>query len=352
MIYCKGKLSGLQALKQLFDSYALNSGQVINNGKSTILSAYISQARLLRIVTLLDFKIGSLPFRYLGVPIFKGKPKACQLQYMADKIKLKLSQWKAQLLSMDGKVQLVRSVIQSMLVYNIPLYSWPISLLKDLERCIRNFILSGDGDKRNMVTFSWKKKCRTYDQGGLNIRSLVNLNNATNLNIKEEYKVILDKYIWLLGDGKKINFWTDSWCGSPLIPSPLSQLFPYIPQLIQQVRIASIDQLDQLLWKHSTSGDLLLKEAYEFKHHQFQELVWVIKEVLWHPPLVNWAKCNIDGASQGNPGSSACIGIFRDHNANFLYCFSEPLGISNFYCAELCAMLRWLEGTMLGLQMQ
>lgn len=31
----------------------------------------------------------------------------------------------------------------------------------------------------------------------------------------------------------------------------------------------------------------------------------VIKEVIWHPPLVNWIKCNIDGTSQGNPGSSA-----------------------------------------------
>jgi len=156
MIYCKGKLSSLQALKQLFDIYALDSGQVINNGKSTILSASISQAKLLRIVTLLDFKIGSLSSHYLGVPIFKGKPKACHLQPVADKIKLKLSQWKAQLLSMAGRVQLVRSVIQSMLVYSISLYSWPISLLKDLERCIRNFIWSGDSDKRKMVTISWK----------------------------------------------------------------------------------------------------------------------------------------------------------------------------------------------------
>jgi len=68
-----------------------------------------------------------------------------------------------------------------------------------------------------------------------------------------------------------------------------------------------------------------------------------IKEVLWHPPLVNWTKCNIDGASQGNPGTSACGGIFRDHNADFLYCFFEPLGNSNSYYAELCAFMRAIE---------
>jgi hypothetical protein len=52
-----------------------------------------------------------MPFNYLGVPIFKGKPKACHLQPIADKIKLKLSAWKASLLSIAGRVQLVKSVI-------------------------------------------------------------------------------------------------------------------------------------------------------------------------------------------------------------------------------------------------
>jgi len=27
-----------------------------------------------------------------------------------------------------------------------------------------------------------------------------------------------------------------------------------------------------------------------------------IKEVIWHPPVHFWLKCNIDGASKGNPG--------------------------------------------------
>lgn len=123
MIYCNGKSSGLQALKELFDRYALNSGQVINTSKSTLFSDSISHSRMERIVNLLNFKIGSIPFNYLGVPIFKGKPKVCHLQPIADKIRLKLSNWKANLLSMAGRVQLVRSVVQSMLTYSISIYS-------------------------------------------------------------------------------------------------------------------------------------------------------------------------------------------------------------------------------------
>jgi hypothetical protein len=105
------------------------------------------------------------------------------LQPIADKIKLKLSSWKATLLTMADRVQLVNLVIQSMLSYSISVYSWPTSLLKDLEKYIRNFIWSGNSDKRKLVTVSWKKICRPLDQGGLNIRSLCGLNNATNLQL-------------------------------------------------------------------------------------------------------------------------------------------------------------------------
>jgi hypothetical protein len=80
------------------------------------------------------------------VHIFKGKPKVFHLQSIADRIKLKLSSWKASLLSIAGRVQLVKSVIQSMTIYSISLYSWPISLIKEVEKNIRNFIWSGDPD--------------------------------------------------------------------------------------------------------------------------------------------------------------------------------------------------------------
>jgi hypothetical protein len=126
MVFCKGKLSGLKALKDLFDTYALQSGQRINTAKSTIYFGSITQGRLNLIINLLNFQIGSLPFNYLGIPIFRGKPKISWLQSTADKIHAKLSAWKASLLTMAGRVQLVRAVIQSMYTYNISIYSWHV----------------------------------------------------------------------------------------------------------------------------------------------------------------------------------------------------------------------------------
>jgi hypothetical protein len=92
MVFCGGKTFGIIALKNLFTRYAICSGQIINATKSTIFSGGISQVRLDNL-----FKVGSFPFNYLGVPIFKGRPKANYFFPIADKIKTKLSAWKASL---------------------------------------------------------------------------------------------------------------------------------------------------------------------------------------------------------------------------------------------------------------
>lgn len=58
----------------------------------------------------LGFSIGTLPFTYLGAPIFKGRPKKIHFQHIADRVRIKLANWKAALLSIAGRVQLVKSV--------------------------------------------------------------------------------------------------------------------------------------------------------------------------------------------------------------------------------------------------
>jgi len=63
------------------------------------------------------------------------------------------------------------------------IFSWPTSLLRDMEKWIRNFIWSGDTGKKQLVTVSWKKVCVDKDEGGLGIRSLICLNQATNLKL-------------------------------------------------------------------------------------------------------------------------------------------------------------------------
>jgi len=255
MLFCKGTAANMQTLSQFFQRYANASGQIINPQKSTIFSGSISNDRLTHIAENFGFNIGTLPFIYLGVPIFKGKPKSCYFQPIVDKIKVKLASWKASLLTFAGRIQLVKSVVHNMLIYSITIYSWPTSLIKELERYMRNFIWSGDLHNKKLVTVAWKTICIPIDEGGLGIRSLSKLNEAANLKlcwdlmhsdnqwahflrsrvlrnntfigyhifssiwsgIKTQAYHVLNNSTWLIGDGHRINFWNHDWCGTPLV---------------------------------------------------------------------------------------------------------------------------------------
>jgi hypothetical protein len=130
------------------------------------------------ITNLLGFTAGTIPFTYLGCPIFVGKPRAIQFQAMADRIKVKLATWKGSLLSIMGRVQLVRSVIHGMLVYSFHVYWWPNNMLKNRDAWICNFVWSGDINTKKICTFACKTVCTPYEVGGLDLRPLSKINDS------------------------------------------------------------------------------------------------------------------------------------------------------------------------------
>ncbi|XP_019442380.1 PREDICTED: uncharacterized protein LOC109347110 [Lupinus angustifolius] len=70
LIFCKGINKELLNLKSLISDYALASGQQINISKSKFYSGKISTRKSSYLADILGFYVGSLPFNYLGVPLF------------------------------------------------------------------------------------------------------------------------------------------------------------------------------------------------------------------------------------------------------------------------------------------
>lgn len=183
MVFCKGTKKNVLVLMDLFKEYGAASGQLLSLAKCQFFTGSMFAARRRDLSDSMGFTAGELPFNYLGVPLFRGKPKPVHLQPIADRIKSKLSSWKGSLLSIMGRVQLVKSIIHGMLVYSFHVYAWPISLLKTLDNWIRNFIWSGDIYERKVVTVAWHKLCAPIEQGGLGIRSLRYINKAAMLKL-------------------------------------------------------------------------------------------------------------------------------------------------------------------------
>lgn len=130
---------------------------------------------------ILGFSKAQPPFIYLAIPIFMGRPKTRYFQFIVDIIILKLSSCKAFLLSMTERLQLVKSVAQSMIIHSIKIYDWSVKFLLDIERWIRNFLWSGDVMKIKLINMAWNKCCKDFNEGNLELRFLIILNKTTTL---------------------------------------------------------------------------------------------------------------------------------------------------------------------------
>lgn len=124
-----------------------------------------------------------MSFIYLGVLIFRVLLGHLICSILQINIIFKMAAWKGYVLSMACRLMLVKSLIQSTPTHTISIYSWPISLLKYIERTARNFIWSGVLNKRKLVMVAWNKMCKPQSHGGLGLRSLIRFNKASNLKL-------------------------------------------------------------------------------------------------------------------------------------------------------------------------
>ncbi|CAA6655179.1 unnamed protein product [Spirodela intermedia] len=73
--------------------------------------------------------------------------------------------------------------------------------------------------------------------------------------------------------------------------------------------------------------------------HIIPTLTWTtVRSVRWTPPRAGQWKLNVDGASQGNPGSSGGGGILRDSTGCILFAFSNFYNMQTNTVAEAMAI--------------
>lgn len=105
---------------------------------------HINVDRKQTIKDLTEMRKDRLPFTYLGAPIFEGVPKASFLKKIRERVCSQYAGWKGESFSIAGRAQLVKSVVQDRLVYNLLIYKWPNNLPQKMDMYAKNFIYMGD----------------------------------------------------------------------------------------------------------------------------------------------------------------------------------------------------------------
>lgn len=96
-----------------FKVFSDTTGLHINFNKSEVYCAGMSSQETARITEMSGFRISSLPFRYLGVPMSSKKLKAADCDALIDKMCSRIRVWCSRHLSYAGRLQLVNSVLMS-----------------------------------------------------------------------------------------------------------------------------------------------------------------------------------------------------------------------------------------------
>nr|CCA66178.1 hypothetical protein [Beta vulgaris subsp. vulgaris] len=196
LVFSDARLESLKNIKMALILFHLASGLQVNFHKSSIIGMNTSKTWLNEAANSLLCKTGDIPFTYLGLPIGENIHKIKAWDPIINKISMKLATWKGRMLSIGGRLTLIKSSLSNLPLYFMSLFPIPKGVVEKINKITRRFLWSGDMEKRSIPLVAWKIAQLPKDMGGLGIGNIFHKNSA-----------MLSKWMWrLLSDSSPI------WC--------------------------------------------------------------------------------------------------------------------------------------------
>ncbi|RVW24487.1 putative ribonuclease H protein [Vitis vinifera] len=217
LIFCDAEADQLHYLSWTFMWFEAISGLKVNLSKTEAIPVG-EGIPMDTLASVLGCKIGSLPTSYLGLPLgaLTNLP-GCGMQLKKDSGK--------GCLSGIGNTS-------------------PKKVCARLEKIQRDFLWGGGALENKPHLVSWKAICATKKEGGLGIRSLSTFNKALlgkwlwrfanenesfgsklSLAIRNGWENFRSHSRFIIGDGTRVKFWKDLWCGNQALEEAFPILF-------------------------------------------------------------------------------------------------------------------------------
>lgn len=132
-------------LKEALDDFYYSSGLKPNLLKSQIFFSGVNPAVKTDILSIPPIPEGSLPVKYLGVPLISTRLKYDDCVQLKERTQQRIASWSNSLLSFGGRGRalLIQSVLFSMQNYWCSLFILPQKIVKEVEAMLRAFLWLG-----------------------------------------------------------------------------------------------------------------------------------------------------------------------------------------------------------------
>lgn len=198
MIFFDGEYGSLRHISATLETFATWSDLSMNRNKTELFTAGLNTVESTEINSI-GFSVGTLPVRYLGLPLMHRKLRICDYKPLLDQLRARFSSWSSRALSYVGRRQLISSVIYGTLNFWFSTFLLLKGCLKQVESLCCRFLWNGNINARASARVSWANCCFPKEEGGLGLRDLILWNKTLNL-----------KLIWLLYQENE-SLWA-SWC--------------------------------------------------------------------------------------------------------------------------------------------
>ncbi|GJU27324.1 RNA-directed DNA polymerase, eukaryota [Tanacetum coccineum] len=175
----------ISTLTYVLECFYLASGLKINMSKSKIMGIHVNNDNVNRAAENLGCLVLKAPFMYLGSTVGGDMHRLSRWKDTIDRVRRRLSKWKMKMLSIGGRLTLVKSVLGSMPIFHMSLFKVPSGILKVLESIRSHFFNGHDISSKKVSWVNWNKVIASKDKGGLGVSSLYALNRG-----------LLFKWIW------------------------------------------------------------------------------------------------------------------------------------------------------------
>ncbi|KAJ4758242.1 RNA-directed DNA polymerase (reverse transcriptase)-related family protein [Rhynchospora pubera] len=181
IIFGHAFIQQVMRLQQILRVFCDMSGQRIGHEKSRIWFSSSTPLDVRRcIMEMLNATAGDDEHIYLGVPV--TATRSAHFKRLVDKVQAKLNSWSSKLLSQAGKIVLIKSVIEPMVLYGAAGGSLPETIVQKINQLVRNFFWQ-NGEKNKMHLINWSIITKPKGCGGLGLRDVSVINNAAMMKI-------------------------------------------------------------------------------------------------------------------------------------------------------------------------
>lgn len=183
MIFYKVSIREVKKVKEIPEVFMEALGTEINKDKSSTFIFNSPEMVKTHLTITLGFKKGELPTKYLGTMLNIISLRIANWKPILEKLKSRLENWSFQTLNIADRLVLLKSTLQSIPIYPLPVMEIPKGVCAKMIEIYRKFLWGGPKQQKKWALSSWNNLTKTKEEGGLGLRDPFILNQVLAVKI-------------------------------------------------------------------------------------------------------------------------------------------------------------------------